>query len=85
MTMMISEVDALELLREGSLLMQMHYSGDRTRWYVVPTARGQGGGQIADNVAERILKRKDVQPFDSGLFPGCEQTFRMRADWRASR
>jgi hypothetical protein len=76
MTMMISEVDALELLREGSLLMQMHYSGDRTRWYVVP------GGQIADNVAERILARKDVQPYDSGLFPNHPQTFRLARDWR---
>jgi hypothetical protein len=83
--MMINETFAIEHLREGSLLMQMHYSGDRTRWYVVPTARGQGGGQIADNVAQRILKRPDVQPFDSGLFPGHEQTYRMRADWRAAK
>jgi hypothetical protein len=77
--MMITEVFALELMRKGSLLMQMHCSGDRTRWFIVP------GGQIADNVAARILARKDIQPFDSGLFPGHEQTYRMRSDWRASK
>jgi hypothetical protein len=75
---MITEVFALKLMREGKLLMRMH-GVDRMRWYVVP------GGQVADNVAERILKRKDVQPYDSGLFPGHEQTYRMRSDWRASK
>jgi hypothetical protein len=73
---MITEVFALELMREGRLLMRMH-GVDRPRWYVVP------GGQIADNVAERILKRPDVQPYDSGLFPGHPQTYRLRANWRA--
>jgi hypothetical protein len=76
--MMITEVDALELLREdGKLLMRMH-TINGARWFVVP------GGQIADSVAERILKRPDVQPYDSGLFPGCHQTYRMRANWRAA-
>jgi hypothetical protein len=83
--MMISEVDALEYLREGSLLMRMHHSGDRLRWYIVATERCQGGGQIADAVAERILRRNDVQPHNDGLFPGCSQTYRMRRDWRAAK
>jgi hypothetical protein len=76
--MMITETFALELMREGRLLMLMH-GVDRPRWYVVP------GGQIADGVAERILARKDVQPYDSGLFPGHPQTYRMCADWRAAK
>jgi hypothetical protein len=76
--MMITETFALELMREGKLLMHMHtVSG--ARWFIVP------GGQIADNVAARILARKDIQPFDSGLFPGHEQTYRMRSDWRAAK
>jgi hypothetical protein len=74
--MMITETFALELMREGRPLMRMH-GIDRMRWYIVP------GGQIADNVVERILVRRDVQPCRDGLFPGCDQTFRMRADWRA--
>jgi hypothetical protein len=75
---MIDETFALELLREGKLLMRMH-TLDGMRFFIVP------GGQIADNVAQRILARKDVQPVDSGLFPGHEQTYRMRADWRAAK
>jgi hypothetical protein len=75
---MITESFALELLREGNLLMRMH-TVNGMRWFIVP------GGMIADTVAERILQRKDVQSHDSGLFPGCEQTFRMRADWRAAK
>jgi hypothetical protein len=70
--MMISERDAMGLLREGRLLMRMH-TAVGMRWFVVP------GGQIADTVAKRILARRDVQPYDSGLFPSCEQTFRMCA------
>ena len=46
------------------------------RWFIVP------GGQVTDAVAGRILARRDVQPHDSGLFPGCEQTFQLRGDWR---
>jgi hypothetical protein len=76
--MMIDETFALELLREGNLLMRMH-TVNGMRFFIVP------GGMIADNVAERILARKDVQPHDSGLFPGHEQTFRMRRDWRAAK
>jgi hypothetical protein len=74
----ISENFALELLREeGRLLMKMHTTRG-LRWFVVPD-----GGQVAESVAQRILARNDVQPFDSGLFPGCEQTFRLAANWRA--
>jgi len=70
----LTETFVLELMREGRLLMRMHTTRGR-KWFVVP------GGQVADDIAERILARNDVQPYDSGLFPGCEQTFR-RGDWR---
>jgi hypothetical protein len=74
----LSETFALELMREGKLLMKMH-TPSGMRWFVVP------GGQITDAVATRILARPDVQPHDSGLFPGCEQTFQLRGDWRGRR
>jgi hypothetical protein len=73
----LSETFALELMREGKLLMKMH-TVNGMRWFVVP------GGQISDKTAERILARRDVQPHDSGLFPGCEQTFRLRGNWRST-
>jgi hypothetical protein len=63
-------------MREGKLLMRMH-TVNGLRWFVVP------GGKVADSVAKRILARPDVQPHDTGLFPGCEQTFQLRGDWRA--
>jgi hypothetical protein len=75
---MIDETFALELMREGRLLMRMH-TVNGMRFFIVP------GGQIADSVAERILKRPDVQPHDSGLFPGCVQTYRLRSDWRVAK
>jgi hypothetical protein len=72
----LSESFALELLREGKLLMRMH-TVNGMRWFVVP------GGQVAESVVKRILARPDVQPHDNGLFPGCEQTFCLRGNGRA--
>jgi hypothetical protein len=74
----LSETFALELMREGKLLRKMH-THNGMRWFVVP------GGQVTDAVARRILARPDVQPRDSGLFPGCEQTFQLRGDWRGKK
>jgi hypothetical protein len=71
----LSETFALELMREGKPLMKMH-THNGMRWFVVP------GGQVTNAVAHCILARPDVQPRDSGLFPGCEQTFQLRGDWR---
>ena len=71
----LSENFALELMREGRLMQRMHTVHGR-RWFIVP------GGQISDRTAERILQRPDVQPHDNGLFPGCDQTFRLSANWR---
>jgi hypothetical protein len=71
----ISEAFAIDLMREGKLLMRMH-TVNGLRWFVVP------GGKVTDSVAKRILARPDVQPRDTGLFPGCEQTFSLSGDWR---
>jgi hypothetical protein len=72
----LSEAFALDLMREGKLLMRMH-TINGMRWFIVP------GGKLSDSVAKRILARPDVQPHDNGLFPGCEQTFRLCGDWRS--
>jgi hypothetical protein len=64
---------ALELMREGKLLLRMH-TVNGMRWFIV------FGGQVAESVAKRLLARPDVQPYDSGLFPGCAQTFRLHGD-----
>ena len=74
----LSETFALDLMREGRPLMKMH-TVNGMRWFIVP------GGQVTDAVARRILARPDVQPRDSGLFPGCEQTFQLRGDWRGKK
>jgi len=66
----LSESFALELMREGKLLLRMH-TVNGMRWFIVP------GGQVAESVVKRLLARPDVQPYDSGLFPGCAQTFRL--------
>lgn len=71
----LSEAFALDLMREGRLLTKLH-TVHGLRWFIVP------GGKVTDKVAERILARPDVQPHDSGLFPGCEQTFQLCGDWR---
>jgi hypothetical protein len=74
----LSEGFALELMREGKLLMRMH-TVRGMRWFVVP------GGQVAESVAKRLLARPDVQPHDDGLFPGCQQTFKIRGNRRAKQ
>jgi hypothetical protein len=75
---MITENLALKLMREGRLLMRMHTTTGM-QWFVVP------GGQIADIVTARILRRPDVQPNRDGLFRGCSQTFRLRQNWRNTK
>jgi hypothetical protein len=71
----LSENVALELMRENRPLMRMHTT-DGLRWYVVP------GGWITDAIAQQILRRSDVQPQRDGLFPNCDQTFRLKNNWR---
>jgi hypothetical protein len=66
----LGEAFALNLLREGKLLMRMH-TVNGLRWFIMP------GGQVADSVVRRILARPDVHPFDDGLFPGHAQTYKL--------
>jgi hypothetical protein len=58
--------------------MRMHTHNDM-QWFIMP------GGRVSDDIASRILARPDVQPCDSGLFPGCEQTFQLCGDWKTKK
>ena len=62
---------ALDLMRGGGTLVQMH-SASGLRWYIVPH------GEVTERVANELLKRPDIQPSQDGLFPGISQTFKMR-------
>jgi hypothetical protein len=62
---------AADLMRAGSLLMQMH-DGRALSWFLVP------GGEVTARVAAELLARPDVQSNYDGLFPGISQTFRLK-------
>jgi hypothetical protein len=40
------------------------------------------GERVADDIAELLLRRSDVQPFDSGLLEGHPQSWRL-GNWRS--
>jgi len=62
--------EVVELMRRGSILMRMHTSTG-LRSFIEP------GGEISPAVADKLLKRPDVQPSGDGLFPGISQTFKL--------
>ena len=62
---------ALDLMHEGSRLMQMNKSGDAQAWYLVP------GGEVSAEIANEIMNRPDVRANEDGLFPGISQTRKM--------
>ena len=69
----------LHLLRKpGARLVRLHSNNGGAGFYVWPR-----GGRVSDEVAQLLLERSDVQPFDSGLFPGHPQSWRL-GNWRAS-
>lgn len=71
----LTKTDALEYMREGRPLVRMH-TRIGMKWFIAP------GGEVSDAVAAHILARSDVQPGRDGMFPGCDQTFRLARDWR---
>lgn len=58
------------LSRPGSRMMIMHTLGG-DEYFIVP------GGRVTLEDAQRIMKRANVVPFDDGLFPGHEQSWRI--------
>jgi hypothetical protein len=65
---------ALDLLRQpGHRLMRMHSATlpEGCAYYVVP------GGYVEPADAAKIIARPDVSVFDDGLFPHCEQSWKL--------
>jgi len=68
---------ALHLLRKpDARLVRLHSNNGGAGFYVWP-----GGGRVPDEVAQQLLGRSDIQPYDSGLFPGHPQSWRL-GNWR---
>ena len=68
---------ALHLLRKPDVrLVRLHSNNGGAGFYIWP-----GGGRVPDDVAHLLLERNDVQPYDSGLFPGNPQSWRL-GNWR---
>ena len=67
----------LHLLRKpDARLVRLHSNNGGAGFYVWPR-----GGRVSDEVAQLLLKRDDLQPYDSGLFPGHPQSWRL-GNWR---
>jgi hypothetical protein len=65
---------AMEAMRKhGTRLVRMHSnaSPDGFAHYVIP------GGYVEPDVAEKIKRHPSVTAGEDGLFPGCDQTWRM--------
>ena len=68
---------ALHLLRKPDVrLVRLHSNNGGAGFYIWP-----GGGRVPNDVAHLLLERNDVQPYDSGLFPGHPQSWRL-GNWR---
>ena len=68
---------ALHLLRKpDARLVRLHSNNGGAGFYVWPS-----GGRVPDEVAQLLLRRNDIQPYDSGLFPGHPQSWRL-GNWR---
>jgi hypothetical protein len=76
--MIVTKIDkALSLLRRpDARLVRLHANNGTGGFYIWPR-----GGRVSDEVAQLLLERSDVQPYDSGLFPGHPQTWRL-GNWR---
>jgi hypothetical protein len=73
----LSLAKALNLLRRSDAkLVRLHGNNGGAGFYVWPS-----GGRIPDDVAQLLLERNDVQPYDDGLFPGHPQSWRL-GNWR---
>jgi hypothetical protein len=64
---------ALDLMRKpDAKLVRLHSNSGGAGFYVWPD-----GGRIPDEIAQLLIERGDVQPHDSGLFPGHPQSWRL--------
>ena len=64
----------LHLLRKPEArLVRLHRNNDGAKFYVWPR-----GGRVSDEVAQLLLGRNDIQPYE---FPGRPQSW-SRGNWR---
>jgi hypothetical protein len=74
------------LAHPDALLVRQHGNGARAARFEVWLPHQSF--LVRDDVAEELLMREDIQPYDSGLFPGCPQSFKRERkpgawrDWR---
>jgi hypothetical protein len=61
---------AIDHMHRGSCLIRMH-SSSGAGWFVVP------GGPVSDATAAKIREHPAVIGGKDGLFPKCDQTWRM--------
>jgi hypothetical protein len=64
------------LRRPDTKLVRLHSNNGGAGFFIWPH-----GERVADDVVELLLRRNDVQPFDSGLFEGHPQSWRL-GNWR---
>lgn len=65
---------ALEILRKQDTRLMLMYAPNLPNgkaYYVVP------GGYLESKDAEKIIARPDVHAWDDGLFPNCEQSWKL--------
>jgi hypothetical protein len=68
---------ALALLGQpDAKLVKQHSADGDPRFEIWPR-----GGRVSDPIAQALLRRSDVQPYDSGLLPGHPQSWRL-GNWR---
>jgi hypothetical protein len=69
---------ALDQLRApDALLVLQHKTNGKAEYQIWPS-----GGRVPDAVAQELLGRNDVQPFDLGLIEGCPQSWKLGGNWR---
>jgi hypothetical protein len=71
------------LAHPAALLVRQHGNGARAARFEVWLPHKSFC--VSDAIAEALLMRPDFQPYDSGLFPGCPQSWkreRKPGDWR---
>ena len=64
---------AIERMRAGARLINMHGSARDRHWFIIP------GGPVTDETAEQIRQHPSIDGEKDGLFPGHDQTYRMRS------
>ena len=65
--------DALDRMRTGATLIHTHRKANERAWFVHP------GGSVTDEVAKQIREHESVVGGKDTLFPGLDQTFRMKS------